>query len=192
MSAKKRIGLDIDGTITSPSTFIPYLNKHFNKTLTLDDLTEYDLTSVLDITEKQFWEWMEHHEGIIYQEAKLAPYAENTLHDWTKSHELIYITARRNHLADITTNWFTTNAIPFDHIELVGKHDKLDAVREHQLDIFFEDKHDNAVAISEEFNIPVILLDTPYNRLPAPKSVIRAHNWVEAKEWVDNWLKENS
>ncbi|TWI57782.1 hypothetical protein [Halalkalibacter nanhaiisediminis] len=192
MSTKKRMGLDIDGTVTAPDTFVPYLNKHFNKTLTLDDIVEYDLTSILNITEQQFWEWMGEHEGIIYEQAELAPDAEETLLQWTKHHELIYITARREHLASITQNWFTNRSLPFDHIELVGKHDKLDAVREHKLDIFFEDKHDNAVAIAEEFNIPVILMDTPYNRLPAPDNVIRAKNWVEAKTWVDNWLQESS
>ncbi|ARK29363.1 5' nucleotidase, NT5C type [Halalkalibacter krulwichiae] len=192
MSVKKRMGLDIDGTITCPTTFIPYLNKHFKKSLTLEDITEYDLTSVLGISEKQFWEWMGENEGIIYEEAELAKGAETTLHEWTKSHDLIYITARRNHLADVTTKWFTQKSIPYDHIELVGKHDKIEAVKNHKLDIFFEDKHDNAVAIAEEFNIPVILMDTPYNRLPAPKTVVRANNWVEAKEWVNNWIKENS
>ncbi|MDT8861750.1 hypothetical protein N0O92_16175 [Alkalihalobacillus sp. MEB130] len=189
---KKRLGLDIDGTVTDPNTFIPYLNQHFNKTLTLDDLTEYDLTTVLNITEDQFWEWMGKHEGLIYEQAELAAHAEPTLHEWTKHHDLIYITARRNHLADITEKWFHSKSVPFDYIELVGKHDKLDAVRKHNLDIFFEDKHDNAVAIAEEFSIPVILMDTPYNRLPSPKNVIRAYNWVEAKEWVNNWIKETT
>lgn len=190
MSTKKRMGLDIDGTVTDPGTFVPYLNKHFKKTLTLDDLVEYDLTSILNITEQQFWKWMGEHEGTIYEQAQLAPNAEQTLHQWTKHHDLIYITARREHLASITQNWFISRSLPFDHIELVGKHDKLDAVREHKLDIFFEDKHDNAVAIAEEFNIPVILMDTPYNRLPAPENVIRAENWLEAKHWVDTWLQE--
>ncbi len=184
------MGLDIDGTVTDPNTFIPHLNKHFNKTLTLDDLTEYDLTSVLNITEQQFWEWMGKYEATIYEQANLAVHAELTLKEWTKRHNLIYITARRNHLKEITHNWFVSRSVPFDHIELVGKHDKLDAVRKHQLDIFFEDKHDNAVAIAEEFNIPVILMDTPYNRLPLPKNVVRAQSWVEAKDWVDNWLQE--
>lgn len=191
MSIKRRMGLDIDGTITCPSTFIPYLNQHFKKSLTLDDLTVYDLTTVLNISEEQFWEWMGHYEGTIYQEAELAPHVENTLHEWNQSHDLIYITARRNHLADITTDWFKTNSIPFDHIELVGKHDKIEAIREHQLDIFFEDKHDNAVAIAEEFNIPVILMDTPYNRLTIPDNVIRAQNWKDAKAWVDQWLQNS-
>ncbi|MET3504785.1 hypothetical protein [Halalkalibacter oceani] len=190
MTTKKRIGLDIDGTITAPDTFIPYLNKHFNKSLTLDDIVEYDLTNILEISEQQFWEWMGKHEGIIYEQARLAEYAEQTLHEWTEKHDLIYITARREHLASVTKKWFTSRSLPFDHIELVGKHDKIEAIRSHRLDIFFEDKHDNAVAIAEEFKIPVILMDTPYNRLPVPGNVIRATNWLEAKAWVDKWLAE--
>ncbi|MDV2884017.1 hypothetical protein RYX45_02400 [Alkalihalophilus pseudofirmus] len=192
MTTKKRFGLDIDGTVTDPNTFVPHLNKHFKQSLTLDDLTQYDLTSILKISEKEFWDWMTKHEGTIYSEAKLAPYAENILHNWSRQHDLIYITARRQHLDEITKDWFVSNQVPFDHIELVGKHDKLDAVREHKLDIFFEDKHDNAVMIAEEFNIPVILMDTPYNRLSAPKNVFRAHTWQEAKDWVDQWMLETA
>ncbi len=187
----KRIGLDIDGTITDPSTFIPYLNKHFNKKLTLDDIVEYDLTGVLKITEQEFWAWMGEYEGTIYERAELAPHAEPILHQWNEEHELIYITARREHLATVTKDWFVHRSLPFDHIELVGTHDKIEAVRKHNLDIFFEDKHDNAVAVAEEFNIPVILMDTPYNRLPIPKNVIRAKNWLEAKRWVDQWLLQS-
>lgn len=56
--------------------------------------------------------------------------------------------------------------------------------------ISFEDKHDNACEISEECNIPVILFDTPYNRLPVPKGVVRVYNWLEADQWVADWLKE--
>ncbi|WP_100406789.1 5' nucleotidase, NT5C type [Bacillus solitudinis] len=192
MSVRKRFGLDIDGTVTDPNTFVPHLNKHFKRTLTLEDLTEYDLTSVLNITEVEFWDWMGKYEGMIYEQAELAPFAEAILHDWKKQHDLIYITARREHHAERTKNWFASKQLPFQHIELVGKHDKLEAVRTHNIDIFFEDKHDNAVAIAEEFNIPVILMDTPYNRLPAPNNVIRSYSWKEAKAWVDQWMMETT
>ncbi|WP_100372425.1 5' nucleotidase, NT5C type [Bacillus sp. FJAT-45037] len=192
MTTKKRFGLDIDGTITDPDTFVPHLNKHFDQQLTLDDLTEYDLTSILNISEQEFWDWLTKHEGDIYTEAKLAPFAEKALLNWSTEHDLIYITARRKHLDVITKSWFQSNKVPFNHIELVGGHNKLEAVRKHDLDIFFEDKHDNAVMIAEEFKIPVILMDTPYNRLSIPDNVIRAHTWQEATDWVDQWMKETA
>ena len=39
--------------------------------------------------------------------------------------ELYYISARGENVADITVNWFKSQAIPYDHIELLGDHDKL-------------------------------------------------------------------
>lgn len=186
---KKRIGLDIDGTITDPATFVPYLNKDFNKKFTLADLSEYDLTKILRISDKEFWDWMEINEPTIYAEAELAYGAKQALLNWSKEHELIYITARRKHLTDVTTSWFANRQVPYHHIELVGKHDKLEAVKAQKLDVFLEDKHDNAVMISEEFAIPVLLFDTPYNQMPTPKSVVRVRNWQEAYHWMARWLK---
>ncbi len=72
---------------------------------------------------------MEHKEPIIYAQAELALDAERVLHKWSKTHDLIYITARRSHLTEVTTSWFTNQALPYTDIELVGKHDKIDAVK---------------------------------------------------------------
>ncbi|MGG3798143.1 hypothetical protein [Metabacillus fastidiosus] len=182
-----RLGIDIDGTVTSPDAFVPYLNKSFGKKLTLDDIVEYDLTKVLNITELDFWKWMDDNEPIIYREAPLAQYAKAVLDEWKQQHQLIFISARRKHLHEITNNWFLQNEINYDHIELVGNHDKLAAVKKHEISVFFEDKHDNACMISEKHNIPVILFNTPYNQDPVPKNVIRANNWLEAKQWVNHW-----
>ncbi|BAB05118.1 nucleotidase [Halalkalibacterium halodurans] len=188
---QKRFGLDIDGTVTDPATFLPYLNEQFQKTLTLEDITDYDLTKSLGITSEEFWKWMEQHEQTIYKQAKKADGVDQVLEEWKQEHELIYITARASHLEEITKNWFEQQNLPFHHIELVGKHDKIEAIRTHEIDIFFEDKHDNAVAIAETFAIPVILMDTPYNRLPTPANVVRINHWTEAKAWVDEWLKRS-
>ncbi len=180
-----RIGLDIDGTITHPETFIPYLNEHFKKNLSLDDIVEYDLTRVLNISRKQFEKWMNEYEASIYRRAQPAPYAAQILREWQKKHTLIYITARRRHLEMVTKNWFQQRALPFDYIELVGHHDKVDAIKKHDVDVFFEDNHRNAVQIAEQCDIPVLLFDLPYNRLPVPKNVVRVKNWLEAKRWFE-------
>ncbi|MDG5788769.1 hypothetical protein QA612_14955 [Evansella sp. AB-P1] len=186
MCKKYRFGIDIDGTVTSPETFIPHINKYFNTSLTLKDITEYDLSNVLKITKNEFWKWMKQHEENIYKEADLALYAKEILVHWNSLHELFYISARPVHVHDLTMDWFQRCELPYDHIELLGQHNKLAAVKKHKIDLFFEDKHDNACAIAEECGIPVILLDTPYNQDSIPDLVYRVNNWKEAKTLIEN------
>jgi uncharacterized protein len=185
---RKNFGIDIDGTVTCPTTFIPYLNQSFGLNLTLDDIKEYDLVPAVKVTEQELAKWFAENEANIYANAPLAQNAQKVLNEWKHQHELIYISARHKHLLDITQNWFRSNDIHFHHIDLVGSHDKIETAKKHKIDVFFEDKHDNACDISEECDIPVILFDTPYNRLPVPKNVIRVYDWMEAKQWIDHWF----
>ncbi|GIN66401.1 hypothetical protein J41TS2_18220 [Bacillus sonorensis] len=52
------LGIDIDGTVTAQDTFVPYLNEAFSLSITLEDIKEYDLTKLLNISDEAFWEWM--------------------------------------------------------------------------------------------------------------------------------------
>ncbi|WP_110111358.1 hypothetical protein [Bacillus sp. CGMCC 1.16541] len=187
----KRFGIDIDGTVTCPTTFIPYLNESFQLDLTLDDITEYDLTPFVGVTQEELGKWFLENESHIYSNAPLAQDAKKVLSDWQAEHELFFISARHDKLLDVTKEWFTKQNLSFHHIELIGSHYKVETAKRLGVDIFFEDKHDNACDISEECQIPVILFDTPYNRDPIPKNVIRVYNWIEAKQWVNNWLLEH-
>lgn len=186
---KKRFGIDIDGTVTSPAALIPFLNKSFNLNLTLDDIKQYELTPLVSISEDEFSKWFQENEPEMYEGSPLAEGVKEVLIQWAIKHELYFISARGKHLFDITENWFINNDIPFNHIELIGTHHKIEAVQQHQVDIFLEDKHDNAVMIAEQCNIPVLLFDTPYNQDPIPSRVVRVKNWMEAAAWVENWLK---
>ncbi|MFH0347221.1 hypothetical protein ACHADS_11810 [Bacillus vallismortis] len=180
-----RLGIDIDGTITAQDTFVPYLNRSFNLSISLEDMTDYDLTKLLNITQEEFWDWMNQNEAIIYKEAMLAQYAKQSLDLLKEEHKLIYITARRTHLTDITYEWFDRQNIHFDHIELVGGHHKVEAVKNHNIDLFFEDHHGNAMMIAKEADIPVILFNSPYNQLPIDSNIIRVSNWLEAVQWMN-------
>ncbi|GIN85467.1 putative nucleotidase YqfW [Heyndrickxia sporothermodurans] len=185
---KKRFGIDIDGTITHPNSLIPYINEAFQLQLTLDDIIEYELTNVIDVPPKEFYDWFIKSEPKIYTESPLAPGAKEVLSKWKEQFQLYFISARSSNLMEVTENWFTQNDLLYHHIELIGSHHKVDAARKYNVDLFMEDKHDNAVMIHEELNIPVILFDTPYNRLPIPDGVIRVKNWEEAEAWVNHWI----
>ncbi|MFJ5715388.1 hypothetical protein [Neobacillus sp. NPDC093127] len=187
---RKRFGIDIDGTVTCPKSILPYINKAFDMNIAYEDVDQYELTPFVNVSEEVFAKWFAENEPTIYEESPLAPGAKRILHKWEKDHELFFISARSSHLLEITKKWFFDNGLTFHHIELIGSHDKVNTVKKHQVDIFFEDKHDNAVMIHEECQIPVILFDTPYNQSSIPKGVIRVNNWKEANHWVENWLKQ--
>ncbi|MBV7507501.1 hypothetical protein KW850_19860 [Bacillus sp. sid0103] len=187
---KKRFGIDIDGTVTCPKSILPFINKAFGLNLLYEDVIQYDYTPYVNVPEKEFAKWFTENEPTIYANSPLAQGAGNVLKKWENEHELFFISARGSHLLDITMKWFIDNGISFDHIELIGSHDKVASVKKHGIEIFFEDKHDNAVMIHEECQIPVILFDTPYNQDPIPNGVIRVNNWIEANRWIENWMKQ--
>lgn len=183
---KPRFGIDIDGTVTCPATLIPHINKQYNVNITLDDVVEYDFLSAFPhpVDRTQFDAWFKENEPSMYAVSELAADAKNILSAWQNRYELYYISARGENVFDITTKWFQEQCVPYDHIELIGSHDKIAAARLHEVDAFFEDKHDNAVMIAEELNIPVILFNTPYNQLAVPSNVIRVNSWLEANDWI--------
>lgn len=189
---RMRFGIDIDGTVTCPTSLIPYLNQSFNLQLTLDDITQYDLTPFVNVSVEKLSQWFTKTEPDIYANSPLAIGAKEVLTKWEQMHELFFISARGSHLLKITEEWFVKNELQFDHIDLIGSHDKIGAAKQYQVDLFFEDKHDNAVMIHEECNIPVILFSTPYNQDPIPKGVIRVNHWNEAYLWVEKWLHEKN
>ena len=52
-----RFGIDIDGTVTCPTSLLPHINEQFGCNLVLDDIKEYDLTKAFTVDEQVFFEW---------------------------------------------------------------------------------------------------------------------------------------
>ncbi|MGG0658627.1 hypothetical protein [Rummeliibacillus pycnus] len=184
MTKKYSFGIDIDGTITTPEFLLPYINKAFNTNLILDDITTYDLTEALTVDKLDFFKWFKKEELTIYKNPPLQLNAQRILSNWYPNVTLNYITAREENSREVTDNWFKTNSLPYDTIDIVGPTDKVIAGKRHGVQLFMEDKHDNAVRLHEELDIPVLLFDAPYNRESIPNGVIRVNSWKEAEHWV--------
>ncbi len=67
---------------------------------------------------------------------------------------------------------------------MTGSHDKVQVVRDLSLDLFMEDRLENAIQIAEDTSIPVILFDAPYNRRPVPDNIVRVSSWNEAVQQI--------
>lgn len=188
---KPRFGIDIDGTVTCPATLIPHINKQYNIQMTLDDVVEYDFLSGFPhpIDRAEFQRWFKANETKMYEVSEAAKYAQQVLRNWQQKYELYYISARGENSHDVTKNWFLQHQIPYDHIELIGSHDKIAIAKQHKVHAFFEDKHDNAVMLAEELKIPVVLFNTPYNQQAVPQNVIRVNDWLEAERFIVQTFK---
>lgn len=184
MGKKHRFGIDIDGTITDPATFVPHINEAFNKNLSFEQITSFHLPTVLGCTDEQFMDWMDKNEATIYAQSPLAPDAKKVLHEFHDYHTLIYISARPTKHSNLTQQWFDQHGIPYHTIDLLGSHKKIERAKQHNVHLFFEDKLDNANDLAEELNIPIILFDTPYNREATHKHVQRVKTWNEAKQFA--------
>ena len=105
--------------------------------------------------------------------------------DCKDEYELYIISARKKTLLPVTEQWFSKNDLLYHHIELIGSHNKIATVKKHQIDLFFEDKHDNAVAIAEECSIPVILFISGLQTIP--ESLYEASHVEGATKWEEFW-----
>ncbi|TDM04359.1 5' nucleotidase, NT5C type [Macrococcus carouselicus] len=182
MQQIKRLGIDIDGTVTCPTSLVPYLQKSFDAHLRYEDITAYDLGVVLGKSDAEMYDWFMANQEEIYTHSPIAEGALPVLKEWSAQYELVYISARYDYLDQVTADWFAKYDVPFHHIELTGSHDKIETARNLEVDVFFEDKLDNAIAIHEELDIPVVLFDTPYNQAALPENIHRVFTWDEAKK----------
>lgn len=172
------ICIDIDGTITDAYYWLKLANKHFNKNLSEEDITEYCIHEVLGVSEAEYIEFYEkykfklHSEQMIREDAKLFIKRLNLLHN------IYFVTARDKSLTMLTHGYIRKNEIPYDELFVLGSHYKVEKARELNSSIFIEDSYDNAIQLSSA-GFKVLLIDTNYNRKPINENIVRVYNWSE-------------
>ena len=87
---KKRFGIDIDGTVTRPDTFIPFLNEAFQLNLTYEDITQYDFYPYVNISREDLDHWFTTNEPKFYKESLPADGAQEVLNKWTDLTLILY------------------------------------------------------------------------------------------------------
>lgn len=173
------IGIDIDGTVTDPGSILPFMNEAFGRNLSLADCFEYNLATVYDIPEEDFDKWLDEQGEQLYRSAILHSQADVILKQWYQSHRLVYISAREQKHLPVTYEWLKRHDIPYHTVDCIGSHDKLSSAKKWGVEVFLEDRKENAVQLAEELQIPVFLFDTPYNQGVLPKLVKRIRSWQE-------------
>lgn len=166
----KRIGFDIDGTISMNDNKYNLLRSLFSDFDENIHYTVYPLSESLinngfvpdNFSNKEF-----------YHANKEVMFGEGTFYDgFKKLHkflldngfEIFYITARDSQYEPLTKKLFELNDIPYENVYHLGSYNKVGKILELNIDLFFEDNTSNINQIISETDILVGFIEAPYNK----------------------------
>lgn len=185
--SKLNICIDIDGTITNPYHFIPYLNNMYNKDLKEEQCTTHKMEELYGVELEDLLKLF-HTEYIhAYSEAIVVEHAKDVINELYSNHNLCFVTARSQNLREITIDWLKQNGLGEVGVHLLGSDYKLDKAKELNCNIFIEDNPDNAYQLADG-GLKVILIDNNYNRNIDHENIIRVKNWNDIKEFISNHI----
>lgn len=178
------ICIDIDGTITDPYFWLGIANEYFNKSITIDEITEYRIDKVMGITRDEYYDFYNKNKFKMHnEEVRLRKNAREIIEELIKTNNIYFVTARDEDLKIITYAYLKKNNVPYDDVFVLGTDYKVDTARKLECDIFIEDCYENAIQLAEN-GFKVLLIDTNYNRNRINKNIVRVFNWNEIYEII--------
>lgn len=196
-----KIGIDIDNVIAdSYPQYIDAFNKRFGTSVKYEEIFHfYYLEKNVGIEEtlvSEFIETIVHSQNFQLQIPPIIN-ALKIIKKWMKKgYSIHYITSRPIDTKQETEQWLKKQGFfmkgvtldlynekehNFSHISRINSYKRLVADKR-ILDIFIEDSID----IAKSLDIPVLLVDRPWNQGKLPKNVKRVKDWAEIDQWVVN------
>lgn len=192
---KYNFGIDIDGVLTDEgpdenSIWQQKLNEFLDREISLKENT-YDLRKAFAISDQELNNFIEQKIKDVYNSVEPVAKAKEILKQLSKAgHRLILITARGAEHRSLTEKWLKNNNIPFD--ELHHAKAKAPIAVKKEIDLFIDDKQENALEVASE-NIPVILVSKYHNNnFQGHKQITKVNNWDEIKENINLFFSKNT
>ncbi|MGL5330628.1 MAG: 5' nucleotidase, NT5C type [Peptostreptococcaceae bacterium] len=179
------ICIDIDGTITSPYHFLPYLNNMYNMDLKEEEWTTIDWTKLYGDNIAELLNKFHNEYVNAYSEASVVEFAKEIICEIGMNNNLYFVTARSEDLTEVTTTWLNENGFSDIEVYLLGSDYKIEKAKELGCNIFIEDNPNNAIQIANA-GIDVILIDANYNKEISHEKITRVENWNQIKELIQN------
>lgn len=181
-----RIGIDLDDTITKTDEILFKYAKIYNKEekiLFNINREEWNLTKAFGWNEENIKEFFSKYLKSIYEEAEIKENAKekiNVLKD--DGNKIIIITARDTkslkEVHEVCKDWLINNKINVDKIVVDGE-DKAQKCLENKIDIFIDDNICNCENVYNNLKIPVLLMNSRYNKDYQNPKIKRVYNWNE-------------
>ena len=181
-----RIGIDLDDTITKTDEILFKYAKKYNeeeKILFKINRGEWDWNKAFGWDEEKCETFFSRYLKKIFEEAEIKENAKEKINELKKvGNKIIIITARDTkslkEVHKVCENWLINNKVNVDKIVVDGE-DKAQKCLENKIDIFIDDNVYNCESVYKNLKIPVLLMDSRYNKDYQNSNIKRVYNWNE-------------
>lgn len=203
----QRIYVDFDDVLSQTAVkLIEVLEKTFNKTIPYESIVSFNLEQSFALTSEQWNHLMDlAHTSDVLMEMKMISGAQKAMsHLYDKGFQIDIVTGRPPDTIKHSQDWLNEHKIPYHNIYFADKYlrfselpgiDKshyftLEDLKKESFTFAIEDSATMAQFISEQMNIPVYLLDRPWNRKASTSNpdapIFRCHSWQELTDQVSD------
>ena len=191
MTRRPTIYGDMDDVLGETARrFLIVIEREFGKKASYEQLTDFDFERSCGLTaaeRKRLYELVHYDAELLAIEP--IPQAIGVLQCWQqKGVAIAIVTGRPPDSMEVSLQWLARYRVPFDSFTVVNKYGRfktensigltLAELAERHYDWAVEDSLPMAQFITERMQIPVALLDRPWNREPEQNSLItRCGDW---------------
>lgn len=181
-----RIGIDLDDTITKTDEILFKYAKMYNeeeKILFKINRGEWDWNKAFGWDEEKCETFFSRYLKKIFEEAEIKENAKEKINALKNDgNKIIIITARDTkslkEVHKVCENWLINNKVNVDKIVVDGE-DKVQKCLENKIDIFIDDNVYNCESVYKNLKIPVLLMNSRYNKEYQNPNIKRVYNWNE-------------
>lgn len=161
----RSICIDIDGTMSDPYFFVPYLNKMTGIELSNEEYISNNWNKTYGPQFKEIYENFDIDYPYIYEEVEILEGVKETIDQLIENGDDVHFVTARDHIIDpITKKWLEDNGIDSTRVySLGGNEGKVDMAEKLNCDFFLEDDPENAKNLLKA-GFRVIIMDTNYNK----------------------------
>ena len=191
------IGIDIDDTIAETfETLLPYSQKY-----TIEDLKREPTLKLADNYTNHFyivhingWNeqeainfWNKYYSEIL-KKLNIKTFAKEIIKRLREEgHKVYFITARwdmpGDNVEEITKNWLKENTVEYDEL-IINASDKLQIVKEKNIDIFIDDSFKNCKDIADNTSVITYMMNSNANGSIEDEKIRRVFSWPEIYDLI--------
>lgn len=162
----KRIGLDLDNTLTKLDIVLEVMAEHYQKPLvSVDNVTDYNISSAYGVSKEESLDFWSKYERWICNKSNKCPILTKTIEDnfLHEESQIYIITARNSKYQEETAQWLEKNGIKYHMLIMTDGKSKKPIIEHFNLDMMIDDKPDLFYEM-EGSKTKMVCVDYAYNK----------------------------